>query len=1307
MNGTTEDDTFPPSPDGVPSDLTEPTPAYRRHAWVAVAGLLAFVAVYLGLTGYLAWIVWRTLGHALVTGQSLGLAVVVSLPACFFLAFLVRGLFVVRHEQPRDLVEVTAASEPALFAFLHRLADETRAPRPHRVFLSPRVNAAVFYDLSFWNLLLPSKKNLELGLGLVNTLSLDELKAVVAHEYGHFAQRTMAVGRWVYVARQIASHVVGARGIFDAVLHAISNIDLRVAWIGWILRLFVWAIRAVLDTMLRLVILAQRALGREMELQADRVAVSVSGSDSLIHALHRLGPADEAWAAALSFASDEWRQGRAVEDLFALQSAVLDHLRRVLDDDAHGRTPAPTSESRATHRVFETALAQPPRMWLTHPPNREREDSAKERYVASPLDARSAWTLFRDPKERCREVTARLVSLFGTDAKGKVVTPPKPVAPLASSLARLEEQWSRSALDARFRGAYLARDIAAHHATSADMIGPPGRSSPTREGVLAAIDACYPETLREDLARYREQREEVAQLEGLRDGVLAAPGGVIRHRGREIARSELPAVLADAKRERREIEMSVLAHDARCRRAHLDAASLLGGGWDRYLESLVRLLHYATHAWRELADAHAHLHHALRVVLADGNVSRSERQQLLAIAEDLHGVMRRLWYERDAVSLPPAVKARFDDLDGFTVLGDALGLQAPNEQNLGDWLQVLDGWALGAVGDMRALGESVLDTLLECETSVATRLRAGIDPGEAPEPARTPRSYHVRMVGDERERTLALSLWDRFQTADGVMAGVARFVAASALLLPALFLGARVGAATVLAYNGLSVGVLVRIDGVERSVYPGSFVRIEHGIGPAHVEALTTGGQTIESFDVEIESGFGTYVYDVAQAAALFEWTAAYGPVAPEPERAIGAPRWMEARQDVLLSDPPEQVDVGRSGGGATRRVLTARHLGSPDDILALVEDPDERDALVRAHLRFEAEGSPFVDEWLRMAAADPSWLEVLETRAASPRAPVIVQRAWQDLAPPAARESFCRSITERADGTGESDARYLAIRCREDDADRDAMFAAAFAEHPDNPWLAWASVPRRGGRGAWADVLAAADVARGSTATTALHDVVALEALRAERALHLDEPMARWRPLPEEDSTAGFMLSFERPAGPNEHPLFRPWRALGDGDLDRVEVTVEELAHDRALQAEVRVLLGASDGASEDQRTRALAEEPGMLSVNALTFAIALAIREREDPSRHASALDAVRPGFGSALVNVLSRDATSLAHDPDLLALAASDNAVTRGLVLTAGCVLLGHSAPRRWRDEARALLFVPERPYLAPAEPGTAAP
>ena len=85
------------------------------------------------------------------------------------------------------------------------------------------------------NLLIPSKKNLEIGLGLVNAVSLGELKAVLAHEFGHFAQRSMAVGRWVYIAQQIAGHIVANARRARHVPARLSRFDLRIAWVGWLL----------------------------------------------------------------------------------------------------------------------------------------------------------------------------------------------------------------------------------------------------------------------------------------------------------------------------------------------------------------------------------------------------------------------------------------------------------------------------------------------------------------------------------------------------------------------------------------------------------------------------------------------------------------------------------------------------------------------------------------------------------------------------------------------------------------------------------------------------------------------------------------------------------------------------------------------------------------------------------------------------------------------------------------------------------------------------------------------------------------
>ena len=51
-----------------------------------------------------------------------------------------------RRTPREDLVEITEAEEPILLAFVRQVAADAGAPRPHKVFLSARVNAAVFYN---------------------------------------------------------------------------------------------------------------------------------------------------------------------------------------------------------------------------------------------------------------------------------------------------------------------------------------------------------------------------------------------------------------------------------------------------------------------------------------------------------------------------------------------------------------------------------------------------------------------------------------------------------------------------------------------------------------------------------------------------------------------------------------------------------------------------------------------------------------------------------------------------------------------------------------------------------------------------------------------------------------------------------------------------------------------------------------------------------------------------------------------------------------------------------------------------------
>jgi Zn-dependent protease with chaperone function len=1300
------EEVFPPSPQSVPAGLTAPSRAYRRHAWIATLGLLAFVTLYLGLTGYFAWVVNRLLVNAVLHHGNVAGAFFMSLPALFFLAFLVRGLFVVKRTKDPATVEITAEQEPLLFAFLHRLAAEAGAPRPHRVYLSARVNACVFYDLSFWNLIVPSKKNLEVGLGLVNVLTLDELKAVLAHEYGHFAQRTMAVGRWVYISQQIAGHVIVSRGIFDRFLGGLSRTDFRIAWVGWVMRLFVWAVRAVLDTGYRLVVIAHRALSREMELQADRVAVAVSGSDSLVHALHRLGPSDEAWDEALQFAASEASQGRKIDDLFALQTASLEHLRKVFAEPDYGKTPARPQGTEPSHRVFDVKLAQPPRMWSTHPPNRDREDNAKAQYVPSALDARDAWALFQNPGGVRASVTAALlakVPLGKTQpAQGTV-------------LERFAKKYERPSLDARYHGAYLWRSIAAHHASAKAMMGagpsgPPGDERetaastpfaapgvtghaglaalaasstrqaatlwPGRESVLGRLRELYPPTLRADLKTYRERREEEVLLEGLADGVLTAPGGVIRYRGREIRRKELPGVIATVRDDRLGIEQRLLEHDLRCRAAHLDAARLISDGWPEHHEHLVALLHFTTHQLRSISDAHSYLHHVLSIVLADGSVSSAERKRLLEVATDVANVLGRAWAAKNQLQLPADVAEAFERDGGWGALGEKLGLGLPTPQNLGKWLEAVDGWANGACGDLKVLSDAVLDRLLLVEALLAKAVETGEALGPAPAKGALPAKYDTCLLGKERARQKRLGWWDRFQTADGVVPGTARAAVAGALLLPAMFVGTQVGSSTLHIMNGLDTPVVVAVGDAVRQV--GARTATSLDLDPKsglHVVTKTTQGKLVEQFDVDVGGGLSHLAYNVAAAAPLVHWTAVYGPTSQPPEKQLGARRWLDVDEDVVFTEPPHTVSTSR-GESAVRTVLEAEVKEDPFQQVQLLKDPAEAAAMIAAHVRFDAANADHFGIWLALAQKDPALKPLIDERATAEPASVILARMQLDAAgSDAEREKICAQVKQRL-GDG-ADAEYLTVRCMASGEDRDAAFERAYAKYPKSGWLAFSVAGELGRRGQWKESLAAwKTVLR----TSELKPFAGYAALEEERTLRASGGARSTGSGVPGSGALGFELRVEGPARKDDWAEALAYRALNQGKLAEAERVIPGGApHERLL-----ALAAASDGANADLVKRALALEAEEDTAPALA---GLAIRQGTSPG----------PYLAKAR---LPKDLLAELETPSAKKLDAMAKELplrTRGQLLTLGLVAFGDKAPAAWRDQVKALLFPSERPYF----------
>ncbi len=977
---------YPPGPVDVPPNLTAPSAAYKRHAWLAMLGLTTFLAVYFALSAWFALTAWRLLGGMFGANGNFDLwGLVAGVCAAFLAVFMLKALFFIQHRFDIQDIEITRADEPELFEFIDRLADEARAPRAHKVFLSPRVNAAVFYDLSLLNLIIPTRKNLEIGLGLVNVVSLGELKAVLAHEFGHFAQRSMAVGRWVYIAREIADHIVSRRDALDKLLAQLSRIDLRVAWVGWLLSIIVWSIRSMMEVLRRLVTLAERALSRQMEFQADLVAVSLTGSDALIHALHRLGAADDAWDKALSFAGSEAGNKRGITDLFAVQTRIIDRMREILNQPNYGVVPPLPAGARDSHRLFKSELALPPRMWMTHPPSSDREHNAKQNYVAAPVDERSAWDLFSNSQKLRERMSAHVL-------RDATVEP----TPMTTTFENLDKLYGRAFLDRRYHGVYLNRSPVRHARDVQELYG----VLPAGQEIARSLDALYPGSLAQDVEQLNEKLEQKYALEALRDQVAQAPGGIIQHKGEKLRRGDLPRVIAVLEREIAGVRTVVEEHDKRCRTAHLGAAQALQKGWPEYLQGLLSVLHYADHSHANLRDAQGYVANIYNIVTADGRVSSSELKRLIDGCDQLYAVLNGVYEEIPQVTLDRTLLRRLE-VESWSAMLEEFKLPPPNRENIGDWINVIDGWVGGTLHVFGRLRDAALEQLLLAESQVAKFLRDRLTPADAPPSAKVPRDFRRLMPGNERPRQKRLDWWDRFQTADGVVPAIARSSVALGIVGGVLVLGTNFGTSSVTVFNSLALPLSVQVGDaqVQAAPYKPVTVNVPQS-GKITVRALTAKGDLVEAFDQELDGANARYVYNVAGAVPLFQWTAVYTSSAsgqrPPKERQLGNLRWSVTHVDHVFEEPPERIQVKENSAGY-REVLSANWRAPPYSQSQGIKDEKERSRVIRTHARWDATDSAHYYEWLALAAEEPGFDEIFATRLKEDTSNVVLRRFEQN----------------------------------------------------------------------------------------------------------------------------------------------------------------------------------------------------------------------------------------------------------------------------------------------------------------------
>ena len=331
--------------------------------------------------------------------------------------YLIKPLFAFKKNHNETRVEVFETECPDLFAMIRDVASKTGCKMPKHVYLSPDVNACVFYDTSFWSIFFPIKKNLEIGLGLFDGTSVEEVKSIIAHEFGHFSQNSMKVGSTVYVTNTVLHDLIYAEDFWDRFVDKWCLSDTGVIrFFGVLTRGLTNIIKRLTFYVYKFVQKGYLKLSRYMEYDADNIACQCVGSDNFVSAMCKidsLSNKDGLYKHLLSNLIDE---KKIVANYFIGKRIVANIIPNkdmpVLQYDEQLIKPIRTFEIESRVKVED--------VWSSHPSLEDRLDNARAQHCPATVSGNPipAWSLI--PDVILERVSTNYTSLIRKNVDGEI-----------------------------------------------------------------------------------------------------------------------------------------------------------------------------------------------------------------------------------------------------------------------------------------------------------------------------------------------------------------------------------------------------------------------------------------------------------------------------------------------------------------------------------------------------------------------------------------------------------------------------------------------------------------------------------------------------------------------------------------------------------------------------------------------------------------------------------------------------------------------------------------------------------------------
>jgi Zn-dependent protease with chaperone function len=379
------------------------SPGYLLGLLLVTLLCVAMPAIYMCFTAGIAagWIWYLTHIHEHLP-RSIHLIIltyaVPGLAGGVLLLFLFRPIFA-RSPRASETVIIDAAKEPGIVDGVRALCRAIGVSPPSEIHVSWDANASVHFR-DGWRGLLTGRKVLTIGMSLVAGLNAQQFVGVLAHEFGHFAQRFgMTCSYIMNTVNAWLEHCAHGEDEWEQRMRRWSDAASEkedgaftwlVSWCSVATLLAIAGTRLLMSGLFQISFRLTQHMSRQMEFDADRYEALFAGSDTFRVTARNLRGLNEAFDEINRKNIAAWRENRLLRDM---PSAVATHF-------------AAFGSERLAEIEDGLQEATTTRYWDSHPPDTARIDNAeRQRSPGLYRETAPASLMFRDFGGWCERAT--------------------------------------------------------------------------------------------------------------------------------------------------------------------------------------------------------------------------------------------------------------------------------------------------------------------------------------------------------------------------------------------------------------------------------------------------------------------------------------------------------------------------------------------------------------------------------------------------------------------------------------------------------------------------------------------------------------------------------------------------------------------------------------------------------------------------------------------------------------------------------------------------------------------------------------